>query len=62
MKLYIWLLVLFLLIGEYVPQRDASGKLLPKQCWGSTGLCWCEYTNQKEYFRNSDSRKCPNGD
>jgi hypothetical protein len=29
------------LVGAYVPQRDSSGKLLPKQCHGSTGFCWC---------------------
>lgn len=29
------------LVGAYVPQRDQAGKLLPKQCHGSTGFCWC---------------------
>lgn len=59
MKRYVWLLIVLFLIGEYTPQRDASGKLLPKQCWGSTGLCWCEYMIKKVYFRNTDTRKCP---
>ncbi|XP_067349367.1 nidogen-2 isoform X3 [Channa argus] len=29
------------LIGAYVPQCDAEGQYLPKQCHGSTGHCWC---------------------
>lgn len=29
------------LIGSYCPQCDRNGDFLPKQCWGSTGYCWC---------------------
>jgi len=29
------------LVGEYMAQRDSLGNLLPKQCHGSTGFCWC---------------------
>lgn len=29
------------LVGSYVPQFDSNGKLLPKQCHGSSGYCWC---------------------
>tara|TARA_Y100000817_G_C16822570_1_gene529598 strand:+ start:124 stop:312 length:189 start_codon:yes stop_codon:yes gene_type:complete len=61
MNKYIWLLFFLFLIGEYVPQKDAAGKLLSRQCWGSTGLCWCEYTVEKEYFKMSDTRECPDG-
>ena len=39
--------VLTALIGEYVPQRDENGVLLAKQCWGSTGTCWCQYTRKR---------------
>lgn len=24
-----------------LPQMDKNGKLLPKQCHGSSGYCWC---------------------
>ncbi len=30
-------------VGEYIVQYDENGKTLPKQCWGSTGTCWCIY-------------------
>ncbi len=40
-----WLLLIWIVyvnaVGEYIPQRDSNGKLLPKQCHGSTGFCWC---------------------
>lgn len=48
------------LIGEYVPQTDENGALIPKQCWGSTGTCWCQYANDKKHFRITDNRDCPN--
>ena len=53
--------VLTALIGEYVPQRDENGVLLAKQCWGSTGTCWCQYTKEKKNFRIAEDRDCPNG-
>ena len=28
-------------IGAYVPQCDEDGFYSAKQCWGSTGTCWC---------------------
>lgn len=31
----------FYLIGSYRPQCTDSGAWAPKQCWGSTGTCWC---------------------
>lgn len=62
MKKYIWLFVLLFVIGKYVPQKDTSGNLLPKQCWGSIGLCWCEYAKEKVPFRNSDTVECPDKD
>jgi hypothetical protein len=39
----IWIVSLFRVdaVGEYIPQRDNNGKLLSKQCHGSTGYCWC---------------------
>lgn len=49
------------LIGEYVPQRDANGALSSKQCWGSTGTCWCQYSTDRKHFRIADDRDCPNG-
>ncbi|XP_066524537.1 CD74 molecule, major histocompatibility complex, class II invariant chain a [Hoplias malabaricus] len=27
--------------GVYKPQCDEQGNYLPKQCWHSTGYCWC---------------------
>ncbi|XP_056419078.1 equistatin-like [Hyla sarda] len=32
-------------IGRYVPQCDAQGNYTPKQCWSSTGRCWCVDAN-----------------
>ena len=29
------------LVGHYTPQCAADGSYLAKQCWGSTGQCWC---------------------
>ncbi|XP_032362000.1 nidogen-2 isoform X26 [Etheostoma spectabile] len=29
------------IVGAYVPQCDAEGQYLPRQCHGSTGDCWC---------------------
>ena len=29
------------LIGSYRPQCQENGAWHPKQCWGSTGACWC---------------------
>ncbi len=29
------------LIGSYRPQCQDNGAWYPKQCWGSTGACWC---------------------
>ncbi|XP_040888434.1 nidogen-2 isoform X2 [Toxotes jaculatrix] len=29
------------IVGAYVPQCDANGQYLPRQCHGSTGHCWC---------------------
>lgn len=29
------------LIGAYVPQCDEDGYYTLKQCWASTGSCWC---------------------
>ncbi|XP_026225559.1 ladderlectin [Anabas testudineus] len=31
----------FIRCGAFCPQCDADGYFLPKQCWGSTGYCWC---------------------
>lgn len=27
--------------GAFIPQCDDDGYYRPKQCWGSTGSCWC---------------------
>lgn len=58
MRLFLVFLI-YALIGEYVPQRFNNGSLLPRQCWGSTGMCWCEFAETKEYFRMTDLRDCP---
>ncbi|KAM5170893.1 HLA class II histocompatibility antigen gamma chain isoform 2-T2 [Mantella aurantiaca] len=34
--------------GAYVPQCDEDGDYTPKQCWRSTGFCWCVYNNGTE--------------
>ena len=62
MKKYIWLLVLLFVVGKYVPQKDTSGNLLPRQCWGSVNLCWCEYAKEKVPFTPSDTRECHDKD
>uniref|UniRef100_A0A669DIP4 Thyroglobulin type-1 domain-containing protein n=1 Tax=Oreochromis niloticus TaxID=8128 RepID=A0A669DIP4_ORENI len=28
-------------IGSFCPMCDGDGNFLPRQCWGSTGYCWC---------------------
>lgn len=49
---YIWILLVtasakpcpastFYLIGSYRPQCHPDGTWVAKQCWGSTGTCWC---------------------
>ncbi|KAM9496228.1 CD74 molecule, major histocompatibility complex, class II invariant chain a isoform 1-T1 [Clarias gariepinus] len=34
--------------GFYKPQCDEEGNYKPKQCWHSTGYCWCVDKNGKE--------------
>ncbi|XP_070711595.1 nidogen-2 [Pempheris klunzingeri] len=29
------------IVGSFVPQCDAEGQYLPRQCHGSSGHCWC---------------------
>ncbi|XP_041727860.1 equistatin-like [Coregonus clupeaformis] len=31
--------------GAYLPTCDYQGQYTPKQCWGSTGSCWCVTCN-----------------
>ncbi|XP_041727854.1 equistatin-like [Coregonus clupeaformis] len=31
--------------GAYIPTCDYQGQYTPKQCWGSTGSCWCVTCN-----------------
>ena len=57
--LLIFLFAVLALVGEYRPQRDADGKLLPRQCWGSTGTCWCAYDKLIQPFRLSEDVNCP---
>ena len=35
------------LVGTYTPQCYTNGSWIPKQCHGSTGLCWCKTTKEK---------------
>ena len=57
--LLIFLFAVLTLVGEYRPQRDADGNLLSRQCWGSTGTCWCAYDKRIQPFRLSDGVNCP---
>ncbi|XP_060742746.1 CD74 molecule, major histocompatibility complex, class II invariant chain a isoform X1 [Tachysurus vachellii] len=34
--------------GFFQPQCDEEGNFKPKQCWSSTGYCWCVDINGKE--------------
>ena len=45
-------------VGEYIPQLDTNGVLLPKQCWGSTGTCWCIY-GPNAYKQTRGELICP---
>ena len=29
------------MIGAFVPKCKENGEFEEKQCWGSTGYCWC---------------------
>lgn len=31
--------------GRFRPECDENGDYLPKQCYASTGYCWCCYKN-----------------
>lgn len=36
------------LVGAFIPQCKDSGEFEEKQCWGSTGYCWCVDENGSE--------------
>ncbi|EPB87540.1 hypothetical protein HMPREF1544_05631 [Mucor circinelloides 1006PhL] len=36
------------LIGHFVPQCEPNGSYSPRQCWGSTGSCFCVDTETGE--------------
>lgn len=36
------------LTGAYKPQCEQNGDFKPRQCWPSTGYCWCVYRNGTE--------------
>ena len=52
-------LMFILIVGGFVEQRDSAGKLLPVQCSGSTGFCYCAYAKEPSYFRLPDAPPCP---
>lgn len=49
--------------GFYKPQCDEEGNYKPKQCWHSTGYCWCVDKNGKELpdTRTRGELECGNG-
>jgi hypothetical protein len=47
------------LVGQYIPQKNEKGDLLPKQCWSSTGLCWCVYDKGIPPFPYASNIACP---
>ncbi|KAM5129328.1 nidogen-2 [Mantella aurantiaca] len=46
------------IIGAFVPECDAEGNYVPRQCHGSTGHCWCVDKNGKEI---DGTRRPPGG-
>ncbi|XP_056156025.1 galactose-specific lectin nattectin [Lampris incognitus] len=36
------------IIGAYIPQCDLDGNFSPRQCWASSGYCWCVNTQTGE--------------
>lgn len=56
---WFYLLLFLFIVGQFNPQRDSSGRLLKKQCWGSTGTCWCIYGADKKPFPASVKKICP---
>ena len=56
--LFLSLLIYINAIGEYIPQLDINGTLKPKQCWGSTGTCWCIY-GPNAYNETKGELNCP---
>lgn len=59
MRYFVLLYICMFMIGEYVPQLDDSGNLLPMQCHGSTGYCWCAYAKSIRQFRANEGIICP---
>ena len=41
------------LIGSYRPQCEDSGAWKSKQCWASTGACWCVDAEGERVSTNS---------
>ena len=37
-------------IGRFVPSCKKDGNYKEKQCYGSTGFCWCVDKNGREWF------------
>eukprot|EP00913_Durusdinium_trenchii_P005376 g5012.t1 len=43
------------LVGSFQPDCLSLGGFAPRQCWGSTGECWCEDPSGREtQFGRSD--------
>lgn len=57
--MYKLIVLLTMLLGESTLQRDARNMVLPLQCSGSTGYCYCYYERPRVYFRMADSHECP---
>ena len=56
--IFLYLIAYAMAVGEYIPQLDVNGTLLPKQCWGSTGTCWCIY-GPNAYNETRGELNCP---
>jgi len=50
-----------MMVGMFVPQCEDDGKYKAKQCWGSTGQCWCVTpTGQEVTFTRRGPGESPN--
>lgn len=51
-------------VGAFVPQLKENGEYVEKQCWPSTGYCWCvdKDGNELPGTRRRGELECPSNE